>query len=235
MPFAQLRVTKPRQPCDCRPAQYATPPLRFHEPWTTTPGAHHPKRLTGRPAVDCAHVCPFPHAGRVFAVEMALYTIAETVSGFWGGFMFDGLRLSTQGSSGVMAVVATAVTVRDGLPIFLDYLHAQRHVLSLNHCVPLGDVRLACPSLSRWCCGAAASTSRRHRRHGARAFDQAQASFQCGHAHSPVFSPGTSARACVTVVTCRVAKTVPSVSRRRSDPHDQLRRQYNAWGLHAAQ
>ena len=51
-------------------------------------------------------------AGRVFAVEMALYTVAETVSGFWGGFMFDGLRLSTQGSSGVMAVVATAVTVR---------------------------------------------------------------------------------------------------------------------------
>jgi len=51
-------------------------------------------------------------AGRVFAVEMALYTIAETVSGFWGGFMFDGLRLSTQGSSGVMAVIATAVTVR---------------------------------------------------------------------------------------------------------------------------
>ena len=53
-----------------------------------------------------------PVAGRVFAVEMALYTIAETVSGFWGGFMFDGLRLSTQGSSFVMAIVGTAVTVR---------------------------------------------------------------------------------------------------------------------------
>jgi hypothetical protein len=48
----------------------------------------------------------------VFAVEMAFYTVAETVSGFWGGFMFDGLHLSTQGAAGVMAVVGAAVTVR---------------------------------------------------------------------------------------------------------------------------
>ena len=44
-------------------------------------------------------------------MEMAFYTVAETVSGFWGGFMFDGLHLSTQGAAGVMAVVGAAVTV----------------------------------------------------------------------------------------------------------------------------
>ena len=51
-------------------------------------------------------------SGRVFAVEMAFYTVAETVSGLGGGAMFDGLHLSTQGVSAVMAVVAAVVTVR---------------------------------------------------------------------------------------------------------------------------
>lgn len=51
-------------------------------------------------------------AGRVFAVEMAFYTVAETVSGLWGGFMFDSLAMSTQGASGVMAAVAAVITVR---------------------------------------------------------------------------------------------------------------------------
>ena len=55
-------------------------------------------------------------AGRVFAVEMAFYTVAETVSGLGGGAMFDGLHLSTQGVSGVMAVVAAVVTVRNTDP-----------------------------------------------------------------------------------------------------------------------
>ena len=66
---------------------------------------------------------------------MAIYTIAETVSGFWGGFMFDGLHLSTQGSAGVMAVVAAAVTVRTELQ------QLSRASLGLRH-------GLACSRLS---------------------------------------------------------------------------------------
>ena len=43
---------------------------------------------------------------------MALYTAAETVSGLWGGFMFDSLGLSTQGAAAAMSIIAAAVTVR---------------------------------------------------------------------------------------------------------------------------
>ncbi len=53
-----------------------------------------------------------PGAGRVFALEMAAYVVAQTGSSLWGGYMFDDLRLSPRGVSLLMIAPSAVVTVR---------------------------------------------------------------------------------------------------------------------------
>lgn len=50
-------------------------------------------------------------AGRIFALEMAFYVTAESISGVGGGLMFDRLHLTTLQVSGVMFVISMISTV----------------------------------------------------------------------------------------------------------------------------
>ena len=56
-------------------------------------------------------------AGRVFALEMAFYVAAESISGLGGGLMFDRLLMSTRAVAAVMfAVSACSAARRPFLP-----------------------------------------------------------------------------------------------------------------------
>lgn len=66
-------------------------------------------------------------AGRVFALEMAFYVAAESISGLGGGLMFDRLLMTTRDVSAVMFAVSACSAVR--LPVLAPPLpvHSHRH------------------------------------------------------------------------------------------------------------
>lgn len=66
-------------------------------------------------------------AGRVFALEMAFYVAAESISGLGGGLMFDRLLMTTRDVSAVMFAVSACSAVRLPAPAHALPVHSYHY------------------------------------------------------------------------------------------------------------